>query len=64
MTLVIHYRHYDCSVDRRAAWNDTWSCAVNGPCPACGIKEIVPVAWHPRNEDCAYCDLEYFPNES
>lgn len=64
MTVLIHYRHYDCSVNRKVAWDDTWSCAVNGPCPACGIKEIEPVAWHAPSDSCVYCDPEYPPAES
>lgn len=64
ITLLIHYRHYDCAVDPAIAWDDTWSSAVNGPCPACGIKEIVPVAWHGRTETCRYCDPEDGPEAS
>lgn len=64
MTLLIHYRHYACAVNPRIAWDDTWSCAVNGPCPACGIKEIEPVAWHDPHADCRYCDPKYVPDDS
>lgn len=42
---LINYRHYDCAVDPDVEWTDTWSCACNGECPACGIDDIEPVDW-------------------
>ena len=41
----IYYRHLDCPVDPDVEWEDDWSCACNGECPACGTKDIEPVDW-------------------
>lgn len=41
----IEYRHDDCEVQPGVTWSDTWSCACNSECPACGIKDIEPVDW-------------------
>jgi hypothetical protein len=35
-----YYRHVECGV----AWKDSWSCACNDRCPACGA-EIEPYEW-------------------
>jgi hypothetical protein len=43
--LLIQYRHDDCKVDPGVEWTDTWSSAVDGECPACGMRNIVPVSW-------------------
>jgi hypothetical protein len=43
MPLIIHYRHKDCPINPDVYWQDEWECEVNGECPACGTKDIVPV---------------------
>jgi hypothetical protein len=42
---TIQYAHYDCKVEPGVEWEDTWSCACNGECPACGTSDIEPVSW-------------------
>jgi hypothetical protein len=42
---LIQYRHDDCEVKPGVEWYDTWSCACNGECPACGVKDIEPIDW-------------------
>lgn len=42
---LIRYQHLDCEVDPGVEWYDVWSCACNGECPACGVKDIEPVEW-------------------
>ena len=42
MQYLNHYRHADCPVDPGTEWTDTWDCACNDQCPACGIKDIEP----------------------
>ncbi len=37
--MIISYNCPDCGHD----WTDTWSCMVNGQCPACGAKDIEPL---------------------
>lgn len=39
MSVTSHYLCPDCDHE----WSDTWSCACNSQCPACGIKDIEPV---------------------
>lgn len=41
----IYYKHIDCKVTPGIEWEDTWSCACNGECPACGMKDIEPIDW-------------------
>ena len=41
----IYYQHRDCPVNPGVKWEDEWSCACNGECPACHIKDIEPVDW-------------------
>lgn len=45
----IFYRHDDCPVQPGVEWEDTWSCACNDDCPACG-REIEPVDWEQIGE--------------
>lgn len=49
-SLIIQYAHYDCPVDPSVEWTDTYECAVNGECPACGTKDIEPVEWWDAEE--------------
>lgn len=44
-TFIFWYRHADCLVESGIEWFDLWTCACNGRCPACGIKDVEPVAW-------------------
>jgi hypothetical protein len=44
-TYRIYYEHHDCPEDPDVKWDDTWSCACNGECPACETKDIEPVDW-------------------
>lgn len=48
--VINHYLCPECGTD----WADTWECACNSECPACGIKDIEPLDRSP--EDC--CDME------
>lgn len=34
-----HYHCPECGQD----WSDTWTCACNSQCPACGLKDIEPL---------------------
>jgi hypothetical protein len=45
MNYLIKYRHDDCRVNPGVEWEDTWDCACNGECPACGTDDIEPVDW-------------------
>jgi hypothetical protein len=62
MTFRVHYRHYDCAIDPSVVWDDSWSSAVNSPCPACSVREIEPVAWHLESDECDFCDPSFFPS--
>ena len=42
---LIHYKHIDCAVQPGITWQDLWSCACNGECPACGVSDIEPVSY-------------------
>lgn len=37
-----HYHHLDCPKQPGVEWIDTWDCACNDQCPACGTKDIEP----------------------
>jgi len=41
----IQYTHDDCPVQPGVTWEDTYDCAVNGECPACGATDIVPASY-------------------
>lgn len=43
--LRIYYEHHDCPVDKNISWEDEYECAVDAECPACGMRDIVPVSW-------------------
>jgi len=47
---IIKYRHDDCKVKPGIEWTDSWLCACNGECPACGIDDIEPVDWDELEE--------------
>lgn len=49
-TFHIYYQHTDCAVNPGIEWDDYWSCACNGQCPACGIKDIEPIDWIEEGE--------------
>lgn len=51
MQYLIKYHHYDCKEDPDVEWFDTWECAVDGECPACGMRHITPVSWEPLGDD-------------
>lgn len=40
--MLLFYKHEDCAEDPDVEWQDTWDCACNSECPACGIKDIEP----------------------
>lgn len=44
-TYFVRYQHVDCKVHPGIEWYDSWSCACNGECPACGMRDIEPVEW-------------------
>lgn len=50
MQYFIRYRHLNCMIDPRIEWFDVWSCACNGECPVCGMKDIEPVEWTVMDE--------------
>lgn len=61
-TFRIFYVHKDCKVDPGVEWQDTWSSAVNGECPACNTTDIEPVDWEEigaDDEDESVCDHEW-----
>ncbi len=44
-TFLIRYRHIECGVNPDVEWFDSWTCACNGKCPACGVDDIEPMDW-------------------
>ena len=57
VTFLIQYRHDECPVEPRIEWFDVWSCTCNGQCPACGMKDIEPIAWQDAQDGFASSDL-------
>lgn len=49
-TFIINYRHTNCPVAPGIEWQDAWSCACNGECPACGTKDIEPYDYNETEE--------------
>lgn len=39
LPVISHYLCPECGTD----WADTWECACNSQCPACGVKDVEPL---------------------